>query len=489
MDPANFATELGVLAMQGFDNMGERARGLMIWNKFIATQPSRALRWHLDGASAEASIGDIVDSCQVWKSHAEDGYDGPDLRFPHTIASVEEEGRPAVGSVASDMLRQNKELFLPLPALPPPVVIRGSSDCELLIQRFVAAVRAGTDAPTVVPGLDEGIDPSSPLPLEPSLEEEPTVRGWNRVCFSCGHQGHGVSRCSKIDTSFPFLLAGWFLVSEMAVTERHGRAWMDGAIRREKGDGPGGRVSLPDHPGSSAGLSFSASILRIDGSCVLHPFTPHKLDVGDIRLLTIAHAFNYRMAVLRDGVKSAVQIGRSRKAEGRFLKDMDISWGLQVAAMFQIMSTMALELPSFLEALEDIWGISPYVQLDCEPWGHMDHSDGQCSCRFSDRTTAYVHELSLMSWDLAVPSSSGRVVTRSARTSARLAVEPCLVLGRPGMVPFVSDRPDAYGHLLLAVYVRWKSGVMVPSDWLRPVRRGGWRTGVPERVRGLDDVS
>ena len=78
MDSATFATELGVLAMQGFDNMGERARGLMIRNKFIAAQPSRALRRHLDGASAEASMGDIVDSSRMWKSHTEDGYDGPD---------------------------------------------------------------------------------------------------------------------------------------------------------------------------------------------------------------------------------------------------------------------------------------------------------------------------------------------------------------------------------------------------------------------------
>ena len=80
-------------------------------------------------------------------------------------------------------------------------------------------------------------------------------------------------------------------------------------------------------------------------------------------------------------------------------------------------------------------------------------------------------------------------MTRSAGTGERSAVGPCLVLGRPGSVPFVSDRPGAYGRLLLAVYVLWKSGVLVPSDWLRLVRRGGWRTGVPERVHGLDDVS
>ena len=46
-----------------------------------------------------------------------------------------------------------------------------------------------------------------------------------------------------------------------------------------------------------------------------------------MHLMTIAHAFNYRVAVLRDGVKSAIQVGRSRKVEGRFLTEPNISWG------------------------------------------------------------------------------------------------------------------------------------------------------------------
>ena len=51
--------------------MKEKARDLMIRNKFIAAQRSCDLRRHLDGAAAEASIGDIVDSCCIWESHAE----------------------------------------------------------------------------------------------------------------------------------------------------------------------------------------------------------------------------------------------------------------------------------------------------------------------------------------------------------------------------------------------------------------------------------
>ena len=54
--------------------------------------------------------------------------------------------------------------------------------------------------------------------------------------------------------------------------------------------------------------------VELDLSCVIHPFYVHKMDSGPVRLMTIAHAFNYRMAVLRDGVRSAVRVGWSRKA-------------------------------------------------------------------------------------------------------------------------------------------------------------------------------
>ena len=55
-------------------------------------------------------------------------------------------------------------------------------------------------------------------------------------------------------------------------------------------------------------------VLLADATISLHPFFMHQLDFGPIRLTTIAHAFNYRVAVLRDGVKSAARVGRSRRA-------------------------------------------------------------------------------------------------------------------------------------------------------------------------------
>ena len=109
--------------------------------------------------------------------------------------------------------------------------------------------------------------------------------------------------------------------------------------------------------------TFAKAAMRIDNYSVLHPFSPHKSDAGAVRLMTIVHAFNYRMAVLRDGVKSAVRVGRFRKPEGCFLANSDIPWGQQVAVMFQIVSTMALELPSFLADLENLRGMSPNVHI------------------------------------------------------------------------------------------------------------------------------
>ena len=53
----------------------------------------------------------------------------------------------------------------------------------------------------------------------------PTMPGGRDSCFSCRQQGHGVTRCSRMDVSFPFLLPGW------SVDMRNGRyraSWIRG---------------------------------------------------------------------------------------------------------------------------------------------------------------------------------------------------------------------------------------------------------------------
>ena len=71
LDPATFATDLGILAIQGFGDMKEQARDTMIRDNFIAGQGQCALRRQLDGFAQDTPIGEIVDSCRVWERHSD----------------------------------------------------------------------------------------------------------------------------------------------------------------------------------------------------------------------------------------------------------------------------------------------------------------------------------------------------------------------------------------------------------------------------------
>ena len=124
---------------------------------------------------------------------------------------------------------------------------------------------------------------------------------------------------------------------------------------------------------------------------------------------------------------------------------------------------MVLELPSFLEELEELGGMSPNVQLNSEPWGHDNNEEVPCECQTSDRTAAYVHDLTV--------NKQGPADSPDADMASNIWPEPDWKKGPPGLVPFVSCRPGAYGRLLLTVYERRLTGLLVSSDWLRPVTR------------------
>ena len=89
---------------------------------------------------------------------------------------------------------------------------------------------------------------------------------------------------------------------------------------------------MPANGSDGPAILFASPVVRIDDTSVLHPYFPYKSDTGPVRLMTIAHMFNYRMAVLRNGIKSAVRVARAWKAEVCFLLNSDIQWGQQVAA-------------------------------------------------------------------------------------------------------------------------------------------------------------
>ena len=227
--------------------------------------------------------------------------------------------------------------------------------------------------------------------------------------------------------------------------------------------------------------------VELDSSSVIHPFHVHKMDSGPVRLMTIAHAFNYRVAVLRDGVKSALRVGRPRKAEKCFLINANIPWGQQVAVMFQIVSTLMAEVPEFALTMMGLQGMQPHVQLMDDTWGHDGKCVEACDCLLSDRTEAFVH--CLIPPLISPGPISGPASINSDIVSAGFTFrDDCgyLGVGRARSIPFVSERPGAYGRLLLAVYVRWRSGLLIPSDWLRPVTRGAWRGVLSGQVNEPD---
>ena len=228
---------------------------------------------------------------------------------------------------------------------------------------------------------------------------------------------------------------------------------------------------------------LESKTVELDSSCVIHPFYVHKMDSGPVRLMTIAHAFNNRVAVLRDGVRSAVRVGWSRKAEKCFLTDVNISWGQQVAVMFQIVSTLMEEVPDFALRLQELRGEQPRIQLLDNPWGHGEDCVAKCDWLVSDRTGAYVHCI------IPKIAQTGLTPLENIDDSGEMATgftfnDDCgyLGVGRAGSIPSVSEKPGAYGRLLLAVYVWWKTGLLISSDWLRPVTRGAWRAVLSDRV-------
>ena len=95
----------------------------------------------------------------------------------------------------------------------------------------------------------------------------------------------------------------------------------------------------------------------------------------------------------------------------------------------------------------------------------MEHCDANCTCLESDRTGAYVH------WLLPLPGTSDSTSPNGDEVSVEVENgftfnNGCgyLCVGRPGSIPFVSEKPGAYGRLLLAVYVRWRTGLLISSD-------------------------
>ena len=68
------------------------------------------------------------------------------------------------------------------------------------------------------------------------------------VCFSCGKVGHGVSRCSEMNETFPYMWPGW-------LAEKVGGRYVVISPPGCSGASPGGKRKLIRSGGSVAGIS------------------------------------------------------------------------------------------------------------------------------------------------------------------------------------------------------------------------------------------
>ena len=89
-----------------------------------------------------------------------------------------------------------------------------------LIARLLRAAQEDHPVEVKVP-LDAGAR-SPPIVPEVGITGQSQLSGMEKVmmCFSCGCPGHGVNRCSQVDTSFPFLPQVW------SVDVRDGQFWV-----------------------------------------------------------------------------------------------------------------------------------------------------------------------------------------------------------------------------------------------------------------------
>ena len=155
------------------------------------------------------------------------GRDEINPKFLRMISQVALDAQPHLASEESGASQDNRRRLAPTPAESPPRVALNSADRELLIQRVLETVRSGRPAiqmrsqemeaelmlcSTRPAGLVKEEEASTPgISLVGKVVPPPTMPGGRDSCFSCGQQGHGVTRCSRMDVSFPFLLHGWLI--------------------------------------------------------------------------------------------------------------------------------------------------------------------------------------------------------------------------------------------------------------------------------------
>ena len=158
LDPATFATELGILAIQGFEDMKEQARDTMKRDKFIAGQRQCVWESHSD-----------LDRVSMVNCDSDVGNQPGDSRT--------RERRKLVVNVQPKVVDTERQE-------PRVGNMKDPSMLEVLVNQLLQSTQG-----------------------EILRRDRPPAVG--PVCFSCGDGGHRINRCPQVNADFPFLPMGW----------------------------------------------------------------------------------------------------------------------------------------------------------------------------------------------------------------------------------------------------------------------------------------
>ena len=156
-------------------------------------------------------IGHIVDSCRVWESHSERESNSDASRDQDSLGESDESLNVGCLQTKLKELTACSDMGWRVPVSvvgveTPRKVEKGDGQLapleaiSLLVAQLLCMTREGQWMDRKAP-LEGKLSPLSAVSPGPGTERGHSAKEWVRVFFSCGCQGHGVNRCSQVDTS------------------------------------------------------------------------------------------------------------------------------------------------------------------------------------------------------------------------------------------------------------------------------------------------
>ena len=133
------------------------------------------------------------------------------------------------------------------------------------------------------------------------------------------------------------------------------------------------------------------------------------------------------------------------------------------------------EVPEFELVMRELQGIQPLIQLEDDIWEHGGKCGEACACLLTAERKAFVH-------CLIPPPISSTLIPKSGSTAVMewqgvFHFDDCgyLGVGRPGINTICCYEAGRIRSIVIISIRTMEVGLLIHSDWIRPVTRGAWR--------------